>query len=702
MAETNKDFYNTQYWNKRTEQLTGARLNTREEVEQLRDVLRFHEWRYYVKNDPILTDKEYDILFNALKVVEEEHPEWIVPTSPTQRIGSDISEQGITVRHLSPMLSLGNSYNPEDLREFDTQIKKLLSLPANATVEYAIEPKFDGGSVALVYEDDKFVRAATRGNGAEGEDITENIRTLPTVPLQAHFSQYGITKAEVRGEAIIRKDKFAELNAEREKEGIKLFANPRNAATGGLRMKKPADTAERNIDVFLYHLGYVEPDSAKADRLLHSEDIRLLGSLSFKVPPTAGKRYLGIEEVIRACEEWEEQREEYPYEIDGMVIKVNSIDAQRICGYTAHHPRWAIAFKFKAKQASTRLNSVEFQVGKIGSITPVAKLDPVHLAGVDISSISLHNEDFIRSKDIRINDYVLVERAGDVIPYIVSVVKDRRDGSEISIDFPTECPVCKHPLQRLEGESAWRCVNAQCEAQIYERMKHYASRDAMDIEGLGPAIIQRFRTLGFIESLPDIYRLNYEKIASLKDFGLKSAENLRDAIENSKHRPIKRLLYGLSIHHVGKKVSSIIAEKIEHLLQLKQWTESDFTAIKDLGPVVARNLVAYFSDESNIAMLQELEELGVNMQQTEEDMPVHIADDAPLKGKKILFTGSLETMTRKEAKAKAEELGAKNISAVSSNLDILVVGKNAGSKLKKAQALGTVEIWTEMEFNDLA
>lgn len=695
-----KSFQDTRYWNKQTQDISGRIILSEDDVHQLCDVLRFHEWRYYVLDKPLISDKEYDQLFVKLKEAEKSHPGWITPTSPTQRVGSDISEMGETAKHLSPMLSLDNSYDATDLRTFDEQVKKHLGLAIGDKVNYAIEPKYDGGSVSIVYENDVFVRASTRGNGEAGEVITENIRTLKTVPLKADFSSGGIDVVEVRGEAIIRKDRFEELNEERASENLDPFANPRNAATGGLRMKDPQDTEKRKIDVFVYQIGHVEPDSAARKSTRHSDDILFLSELSFKTPPTGGKIYNGIEEVIEECHKWEEKREEYPYEIDGMVIKVNSIEAQKKCGFTAHHPRWAIAFKFKAKQGITQLLKVEFQVGKIGSITPVAKLDPVHLAGVEISSVSLHNEDFIRSHDIRIGDYVVVERAGDVIPYIVKVVEERRTGEEKSIEFPTDCPVCAHPLQRIDGEAAWRCVNAQCEAQILQRIIHFASKDAMDIDGLGPALLTRFRSNDFLLTIPDIYRLNYEEIISLKDFGKKSVENLQKAIEGSKTQPLKRLLFGLSIHHVGKKVSSILAMKVGHLLDFQDWTEEDYMEIKDLGPVVARNLVAYFSDDSNIEMLVELEELGVNLEQTEEDKPVEIAEDAPLAGKTILFTGSLETMTRNEAKALAEKLGARNLSAVSSNLNILVVGKNAGSKLTKAHTMGTVKILTEEEFND--
>ncbi|RMF26241.1 MAG: NAD-dependent DNA ligase LigA, partial [Bacteroidetes bacterium] len=418
----------------------------------------------------------------------------------------------------------------------------------------------------------------------------------------------------------------------------------------------------------------------------------------FKVPHEATKRCRDIHEAIEFCTLWESQREAYPYEIDGMVLKVDSLELQSRCGATSHHPRWAMAFKFKAKQATTRLLDVQFQVGKTGAVTPVAKLEPVQLAGVTVSSVSLHNEDFILSKDIRIGDMVLVERAGDVIPYIVKPLTDLRNGSEKPIEFPRSCPVCHTPLARLDGEAAWRCTNYNCEAQVLQRLIFHVSKDAMDIEGLGKANIEKFYQLGWIRSLADIYRLDYDRIAQLEGFGEKSAANLRAAIEKAKKNPVHRLLHSLSIHHLGKRASRLLAAHIDHVLDLKDWTEEDFTRIKDIGPIVAQNVRAFFQNPENIRMLQEMEALGVNMRPTEDDRPPEPAEEGPLSGKTILFTGALQHMTRKEAQERAAAAGARNVSAVSGNLDILVVGEKAGSKLRKAQALGTVQILSEEEF----
>ena len=670
------------------------------QVSDLHQVIVFHEWKYYVQNDPVLSDYEYDQLYKSLEKLEAKHPNLVTPDSPTQRVSNDLTESFNSVEHLIPMLSLANSYNAEDLQDFDAQIRKLTGIEEGVDIAYCVEPKYDGGSIALVYEDDLLVRGATRGNGTLGEQITNNLKAMRSIPMRADFSKAGIQKVELRGEAVIRKDRFVEMNEKRAKKGLQLFANPRNTATGGLRTKDPKETAKRQIEAFVYQLGYAI-DQSKNNVLTqfetHGESIDLLESLGFKVPVDEKKVCKNIEEVIDFCLGWQDKRENYAYEIDGMVIKVNELALQEKCGYTSHHPRWAIAFKFKAKQATSKLLGVEFQVGKIGSITPVAKLDPVQLAGVTVSSVSLHNADFISSRDIKIGDTVLVERAGDVIPYIVKAMDELRDGSEQAIVFPNTCPACETPLVRQENEAAWRCENYSCKAQVLQRMIHHVSKDAMDIDGFGKSYVERFYELGWLKSLADIYRLNYSRISRLDGFGEKSAENLKTSIEKAKQNPISRFLYSLSVHHLGRKVSQLLAAEIKHVKELKDWKLENFTEIKDVGPVVAQNVIDFFANEDNLALLDELETVGVNLQQTEADRPKVVDENAPLNGKTILFTGSL-SLGRKEAQMMAERAGAKNISAVSSNLNILVVGEKAGSKLKKARALGTVTIWTEAEF----
>jgi len=679
-------------------------------MSDLQRIILYHEYCYYILNNPVISDYEYDLLYKQLEALEEENPQLVTSDSPTQRVSADLTADFPSVEHLTPMLSLDNSYNEADLFDFDRQVKKLTGLPADAVVEYAVEPKFDGGSIALVYENDRLERAATRGNGRLGEEMTANARVIRSIPLKAAFSKRGVYRAELRGEVLIRKDVFRKINEQRAEEGLSLFANARNTATGGLRMKDPKEAARRGLEAFVYTLSYaVDADGASiVDRFAtHEESIDFLERIGFKAPKAEVERKVcrGIAEVIDFCHAWEAGREAYSYEIDGMVVKVNSRALQEQCGATSHHPRWAIAFKFKAKQATTKLLNVEYQVGKIGSITPVAKLEPVQLAGVTVSSVSLHNEDFIVTKDLRIGDTVLVERAGDVIPYIVKAMEELRDGSEQLIEFPEYCPVndTDQPVRlvREEGEAAWRCPKCVCGRQDLQRIIFHVSKSAMDVEGLGKQIVERFYDLGWIRSIADVYRLDYDKIAALEGFGKKSAENLMKSVEKAKQNPIHRLLHSLSIHHLGKRGSQLIAAEIDHVLDLQRWTEEDLTAIKEIGPILARNVVAYFHDDDNIQLLKQLEAAGVNLEATEADRPRKVASGGALAGKTILFTGTLEQMTRKEAQDKAVAAGARAISAVSSNLDILVVGAKAGSKLTKAEKLGTVQILTEAAFLEL-
>jgi DNA ligase (NAD+) len=672
-----------------------------EDIPALEDLVRFHEYRYYVLNDPLISDYEYDRLYKMLEALEKKYPLKASPTSPTKRVSSDLTEDFATVSHLIPMLSLDNSYDADDLIKFDTQVKKLTELDK---ITYTVEPKFDGGSIAVIYENDMLVRAATRGNGEQGEEITAQARTIKSLPLEAAFSSKGIYRAEVRGEAVISKERFKAINKFRAEEGLSLLANSRNSATGGLRTKDPSETARRQLDAFIFQLGYAVDKNGK-DVLpsikSHHDAIDFLGNIGFKVSRGEKKLCHGIQEVIDQCNHWAEIRDEYPIEIDGMVIKVDSFDLQNMCGYTSHHPRWAIAYKFQAKQATTKLLDVEYQIGKIGSITPVAKVEPVSLAGVTISSISLHNEDFITSKDLRIGDQVLIERAGDVIPYIVKSLPELRTGHEKKVHYPTHCPSCDTKLVREEDEAAWRCPNLDCKAQILQRLIFHVSKDAMDIDGFGEKYILRFYELGWIKNMADIYNLDYDKIAELEGFGKKSADKLKASIEKAKSNPIHRLLHSLSIHHLGQRAAKLIAEKVNHVLDLEAWTTEDYTSIKDIGPVVAQNAIKWFSHKKNVEMLREMESYGVNLSQTALDKPKELVTDGVFSGKTILFTGTLTQMGRKEAQEMAEANGAKNISAVSGNLDILVVGENAGSKLDKARKLGTVQILTEQEFMDL-
>ncbi|MDH3649463.1 MAG: NAD-dependent DNA ligase LigA [Saprospiraceae bacterium] len=667
-------------------------------------VIQYHEWKYYVQSNPVISDFEYDQLYKKLEVLEEEHPDLTTLDSPTQRISSDLTSDFPTVSHLAPMLSLANSYDAQDLYDFDKTIKKLMGVDPSESVEYCVEPKYDGGSIALLYESDQLVRAATRGNGQQGDEITANAKTIRSIPLSANFRKHRIERIELRGEAIIRKDTFEKVNKGREEQNLLLFANARNAATGGLRMKDPRETAQRGIEAFIYQISYAEDlEGSNAIYSIGTQwaGMDLLSSLGFKVPNIERKKCTSIDEVIDFCQNWESKRDGYAYEIDGMVVKVNHFEQQHRIGSTSHHPRWAIAYKFKAKQATTKLVHIEYQVGKTGSITPVAKLEPVQLAGVTVSSVSLHNEDFISGKDLRLGDQVIVERAGDVIPYIVKSLPDLRKGDEKIVNFPRVCPInsVEPPtLVREEEEAVWRCPHCTCGAQDLQRLIFHVSKSAMNIDGFGKSIIERFFDMGWLDSLADIYRLDYEKIADMEGFGVKSAARLKSSIDSAKLNPIHRLLHSLSIHHLGRRASKIISEHVHHVLDLAEWSEEDLRAIKDIGPVLARKVISYFQNDENLNILREMESLGVNLIQTKEDKPLVIKSDAIFSGKTILFTGTLQKMGRKEAQTIAEKNGAKSISTVSNNLDILIVGEKAGSKLAKAQKLGTVEIMTEEEF----
>lgn len=694
-AEDQKAFFND------TKKYLGAKNAeslTEKDIHSLEELVRFHEYRYYVLNDPLISDFEYDRLYKLLEDLENRYPDKSSSLSPTRRVSSDLIDEFTTVKHLLPMRSLDNSYDEDDLHKYDTQVKKLTELDK---INYTVEPKYDGGSIALIYEDDLLVRAATRGNGTEGEEITVQIKTIKSLPLRAAFSKKGIFRAEIRGEAVIAKERFKQINKMRAEEGLTILANPRNSAAGGLRTKDPAETARRQIDAFIYQLAYAV--DAKGKDLLpaiksHHEAIEFLGSIGFKVSKGDKRLCKGIKEVITQVNHWSEIRDEFPYEIDGMVIKVDEFDLQDMCGYTSHHPRWAIAYKFQAKQATTKLLDVGFSVGKIGTITPVAFVEPTSLAGVTISMISLHNEDFITSKDIRVGDQVLIERAGDVIPYIVKSHPELRTGDERKVIYPSNCPSCKAKLIRAEEESAWYCINTDCTAQVLGRLSYHVSKEAMDIDGLGERQIQRFYELGWLRNFADIYRLDYDAIATLEGFGKKSADKLKSSIEKAKDNPIQRLLNSLSIHHLGQRASKLIAEQTGHVLDLASRGVQDFTSIKDIGPVVAQNVVAWFSDKRNVDILREMEDLGVNLTQTELDKPKVLRQDGILSGKTILFTGTLSQMGRKEAQELAESEGAKNINAVSGKLDILVVGENAGSKLDKAKKISSIKVLTEEEF----
>lgn len=672
-----------------TKALLKADTVSVDEIKLLRDILRFHEYRYYVLSDPFLADYEYDQLYQWLVKLEKAHPELITADSPTQRVGASLNQAFVTVPHLVPMLSLDNSYNAADLLDFDRKAREIAGLDS---IEYCVEPKFDGASISLIYENDLLTRGATRGDGVEGEDITQNIRQIRSIPLSAPFVANGVRQIEIRGEIILSKQSFEAYNEKLIDQGLSPLANPRNAASGSLRMKDPREVAERNLDAFLYHVSYHTGNPEALNT--HSGSLDLLWDLGFRTPKKEKKVLQGIDAVIAYCMDFEAKRDDLPYEIDGMVVKVNAISLQDKLGMTSHHPRWAIAFKFKARQATTTLTGLEFQVGRTGAVTPVAKLEPVYLGGVTISSISVHNEEYILQKDLKIGDTVLIERAGDVIPQIVKVLPELRTGAEEAIVFPKTCPVCGNDLFKEEGEAVWRCINIECEAQVMERIIHFVSKDAMDIKNFGEANVRRFYEQGLLKDIPGIYQLDYGKIGSLEGFGKKSLDNLKTAIEGSKQQPLYRLIYGLGIRFVGETTAKTLANSVNHLLDFASKTEEELLQLEDVGTKVAWSIQGFFHNPSNIEMLKQLEELGLQL--------INVKKEAVaagnLSGQTFLFTGTLAKMKRSEAEAMAEAHGGVIVNGVSSKLNYLVVGEDAGSKLEKAKKINTIKIITEDEF----
>jgi DNA ligase (NAD+) len=667
---------------------------TGKDVQELGDVLRFHEYRYYILNDPLIADYEYDQLFKSLEKIEVDNPALKTVDSPTQRVAKGLTKDFPTVQHLVPMLSLDNSYNSDDLLDFDRKARELTGLDE---IEYCVEPKFDGSSISLIYENDLLVRGATRGDGVEGDDVTTNIKQIRSIPLSAKFSEYGITQVEIRGEVLINKKNFSKYNEQLAEQGLPPLANPRNAAAGTLRIKDTAEVGKRNLEAFIYHVSFYTTKKGiktPAELSTHSDSLALLWNLGFRSPEKEKRIFKGIEKVIKYCNEFEEGRDDLPYEIDGMVIKVNDIALQEKMGMTSHHPRWAIAYKFKARQATTELLGVEFQVGRTGAVTPVAKLKPVAIGGVTVSSISVHNEDYIKEKDLRIGDAVLIERAGDVIPQIVKSLTDTRTGHEKKIHFPKICPVCNSKLFKEEEEAVWRCINIECPAQVVERIIHFVSKDAMDIRGFGEANVRKFYELGLLKDIPGIYTLDFAALSGMEGFGQKSIENLQAAIENSKKQPLHRLVYALGIRFVGETTAKTLAQAVNHLLDFKKFSIEDLQNLEDVGPKVAGSIHHFFSNRSNIEMLEELEKLGLQLKNTKKEMTT----TGNLSGQTFLFTGTLPTLKRSEAEALAEENGGQILSGVSAKLNYLVVGEDAGSKLEKAKKINTVKIISEEEF----
>ena len=664
------------------------------DVKKLRDVLRFHEYRYYVQNDALISDFEYDSLYKQLEKIEKEDPELISADSPSQRVGKGLIKDFPKVQHLVPMLSLENSYNAEDLVDFDRKVRELSGL---TEIEYCVEPKFDGASISLIYENDLFTRGVTRGDGVVGDKITLNIKQIRSVPLSAKFNEYGIQQIEIRGEVLMNKNNFKAYNDTLIEEGLPPLANPRNAAAGSLRIKDTAEVSRRNLEAFLYHVSYVledVKDETSKVPATHSAMLEMLWSLGFRSPKKEMKVIKGIGDVIKYVEEFEQLRDGLAYEIDGMVIKVNDLKLQDRLGMTSHHPRWAIAFKFKARQGTSKLISVEFQVGRTGAVTPVAKIAPIQVGGVTVSSISIHNEDYIKDKNLMLGDTILIERSGDVIPQIVKSFAELRRGDEKKIKFPKQCPVCGTSLYKPDEDAVWRCINRTCPAQILEGIIHFVSKDAMDIRSFGEANVRKFYDLGLLKDIPGVYTLPFDDLRQLDGFGERSITNLQAAIEASKSQPLYRLIYALGIRFVGETTAKTLANAVDHLSDFADYTENQLKELEDVGEKVAKSVYEFFHNKDNLHLLKQLEKLGVQLKNEKKDQ----VPGGNLSGQTFLFTGSLALLKRSEAETLVEKNGGKIVGSVSSKLNYLVVGEEAGSKLEKAKKIPTVKIISEEVF----
>ncbi|MGO0122541.1 NAD-dependent DNA ligase LigA [Desulfothermobacter acidiphilus] len=668
--------------------LRAARQLSREEAqrraEQLRKEIAYHDYRYYVLDAPVISDAEYDRLMLELQAIEEVFPELVTPNSPTQRVGGAPREGFPTVRHLVPMLSLANAFDVSDLYDFDRRVKE--ALPGEK-VEYVVEPKIDGLAVSLLYRRGEFVQGATRGDGEVGEDVTPNLRTIRSIPL--YLLQDAPDLIEVRGEAFMSKEAFAKLNERREEAGEPPFANPRNAAAGSIRQLDPKVTAGRKLDFFAYAVAHYEGISFTT----HWEVLEWLSRQGFRV--NQHRLFSTIEQVVEHIQGWQSRRFELPYAIDGMVVKVNSLDQQERLGSTMKSPRWAVAYKFPPEEAVTKLRRIEVSVGRTGVLTPVAVFDPVQIAGTTVSRATLHNEDMIRERDIRVGDYIVVHKAGDVIPEVVRSLPERRTGEEQVFHMPTHCPVCGAKTVREEGEVALRCPNISCPARLKESLYHFASRNAMDIRGLGKVLVEQLVDRGLVRSVADIYYLTEAQLLSLNRMGPKSVANLLREIEESKNRELHRLLFGLGIRHVGERAAKLLVERFGSLDRLAQATEEELTAIPEIGPKIAASVRNFFNEPRNLEVIERLRQAGLSLESR-----VPAMGQGPLAGKTFVLTGALKSLTREEAKAIIERLGGRVASSVSQRTDYVVVGENPGSKYDRARELG-VPLLDEEAFRQL-
>ena len=655
--------------------------NIKQEIEKLVKDLNYHCYRYYVLDSPVISDEEYDQLYHRLKELEERY-NYILPDSPTQRIGASPLDKFKKVKHTEPMLSLDNAFSYDEVKEFEKRVKRFLG--TDAVIEYTVEPKYDGLAIELTYRDGLLFRASTRGDGYEGEDVTQNIRTIKSMPLKIAEVSKVPAELDIRGEVYMDIEEFEALNREREQKGEPVFANPRNAAAGSVRQLDSSITAARKLHLACYGIGTVKGIEFKSQL----EFFKWLEKTRFPVPSVV-KLGKGIDEVIHLIREIEEKRSTFPFETDGAVIKVNDFELQRLLGVKTREPRWAIAYKFPAHQGTTRIKDIIPSVGRTGVITPIAMLEPVRIGGVTVSRSTLHNWDEIERKDIRVGDTVVVERAGDVIPHVVMVIKEKRTGKEKTFHIPEKCPVCGSKIVREEGEVAVRCVGLNCPAQVQERIRHFASRGALDIEGLGEKNVELLYSSGLVNHFVDMYRLKKEDLLKLPRFAEKSARNLIDAIERSKHITLAKFLYALGILHVGEYASKLLAKNFENLEDLYEISTERIIKIKQMGEKIASSVSDFFKDPENIKTLKTLKSLGLKI--TNPDFKGKEKGGRPLEGLTFVITGTLPR-PRNEVEELIESLGAHASSLVSKSTDYVIVGENPGSKLQKAQSLGVKTI----------
>ena len=660
-----------------------------QKVDDLRKALHRHNYRYYVLDDPEISDAEYDRMMQELKLLEEDHPQLASPDSPTARVGASPLEKFESVAHTIPMLSLDNGFNDEDILEFDRRVRR--NLDTRGEILYTAEPKMDGVAVELIYENGKLVTASTRGDGLTGEVITTNVKTIQTVPLVMQTD--GLTALpsglEIRGEVFIGLDAFKKFNQERIDQELPPFANPRNAAAGSLRQLDSKITAARPLEIFFYGVGIVEDFEFES----HGELLESLTKWGFRINPLI-RSAVTIEAVLSYYRELNEKRHQLAYDIDGVVVKVDRIVLQQRLGATSRSPRWAIAYKFKAIQETTTLEAIEVQLGRTGVLTPVAHLKPVNVGGVTVSRATLHNEDEIQKKDVRIGDQVLVQRAGDVIPEIVKVIASKRDGSETRFKMPKQCPVCDSAVVRMAGEAATRCINSSCSAQVKERIKHFASKAAFDIDGLGTKRVDQLVDKKLLSSFADIFNLDENALSELERMGAKSAANLKNAIEHSKSIAFARFLFALGIRHVGEHVAALLADHFQDLDAFMDCPREELESVEGIGPIVAESITHFFEQERNLHIVNQLFDSGVKLE------TVARRKAGKLKGQVFVLTGALQNFSRSQAKALIEAAGGKVSGSVSGNTDYVIAGESPGSKLIKAKELG-VAVIDEARFKEL-